>query len=353
MSLPEPRPSVLAIPAIHSDPPAAPGSGLFMLSYNENPYPPLPGVLEVAAAAAGRMNRYPDMANEELYAALAAHLGVDADQVVASTGSSSFFYQLVQAYCEPGDEVVFAWRAFEAYPVAAAAGAARVVRVPLTPEGRHDLDAMAAAVTDRTRLVIVCTPNNPTSEAVTHAELAAFLRAVPERVVVAVDEAYLEFVRMDDPIRGLALLPEHPNLVLVRTFSKAYGLAGLRVGYAVAAAPVVSALRAVAPPFGISVVAQAAAVASLEHEPALLARVDALVGERDRVVAGLTASGLTLHAPQANFVWLPLRERAAEFAAAARQRGLVIRAFADEGCRVTIGEPEANDRLIELAHACG
>ena len=203
--------------------------------------------------------------------------------LAAATGSVALIYQLLTAFCEPGDEVVHAWRSFEAYPIAIAAAAATSVPVPVTADGRHDLDAMAAAVGPRTRCVMVCTPNNPTGPAVTQAELDAFLARVPEDVLVVVDEAYVEFVRMDDKVDGLATYRAHPNVVLFRTFSKAYGLAGFRVGYAVAQEPVAAALRAVSLPFGVSGVAQAAAIASLDAEAALLERVDALVAERARV----------------------------------------------------------------------
>jgi histidinol-phosphate aminotransferase len=186
---------------------------------------------------------------------------------------------------------------------------------------------------------------------VTQAELDAFLAKVPEHVLVVVDEAYLEFVRMDDPVDGIATYRRHDNVVLTRTFSKAYGLAGFRVGYAVAPAPIAAALRAVSLPFGVSTVAQAAAIASLERRAELLERVDALVAERDRVVAGLRAAGWDVPEPQGNFVWFELGDRTAEFAAAADEAGIVVRPFAGEGARVSIGEPEANDRLVAVAAA--
>lgn len=355
MSTPPPRPTVLGIPAYVAGKPPAPRPGLtaYKLSSNENPYPPLPGVLEAATAAAARMNRYPDMGNTELYAALAARLGVAEGQLAVATGSVALIYQLLQAWCEPGDEVVYAWRSFEAFPIAAAAAAATSVRVPVTADGRHDLTAMAAAVTDRTRVVVVCSPNNPTGPALTQTELDAFLSAVPERVLVVLDEAYVEFVRMSDPVDGLATLARHDNLVLVRTFSKAHGLAGLRVGYAVAAPPVATALRAVSLPFGVSIVAQQAATESLNHGPALLARVDALVDERERVVEALRDVGWAVPEPQGNFVWFALGERTDEFAAAAEVAGLTVRAFTGEGCRASVAEPEANDRLVRVAAAFG
>ena len=351
MGPPQPRANVLQIPAyVPGRPPAARGGmTTYKLSSNENPYPPLPGVVEAATAAAARMNRYPDMGSTELHAALAERLDVPAARLCTATGSVALVYQLLAAFCDPGDEVVHAWRSFEAYPIAVAAAAAVSVPVPVLADGRHDLDAMAEAVTERTRVVLVCTPNNPTGPAVTQAELDAFLDRVPQRVLVVVDEAYAEFVRMADPVDGVGTQRRHDNVVVTRTFSKAYGLAGFRVGFAVAAEPVAAALRAVGLPFGVSSVAQAAAVASLAVEDALLERVDALVAERDRVLAGVRDAGWDVPDPQGNFVWFELGERTAELAAAAEERGLVVRPFAGEGARVTIGEPEANDRVIALA----
>jgi histidinol-phosphate aminotransferase len=348
---PQPRPNVTTIPAyVPGKPPAErPGMTTFKLSSNENPYPPLPGVVEAATRAVATMNRYPDMGSTALYDALADRLRVPADQLAVATGSVALIYQLLAAYCEPGDEVVHAWRSFEAYPIAVAAAAATSVPVPVTADGRHDLDAMAAAVTDRTTVVLVCTPNNPTGPAVTQAELDAFLAKIPPQVVVVVDEAYVEFVRMADAVDGLATAARHPNVVLFRTFSKAYGLAGFRVGYAVADPDVAAALRAVSLPFGVSTVAQAAAIASLAAEAELLERVDALVAERDRVGAGLREAGWDVPEAQGNFYWFELGEATGAFAAAAEEAGIVVRPFAGEGCRVSVGEVEANDRLLELA----
>jgi histidinol-phosphate aminotransferase len=320
----------------------------YKLSSNENPFPPLPGVLEAAHRAAEQMNRYPDMGNTALYAALAEKLAVTTDEVALATGSVALIYQLVQAFCEPGDEVVYAWRSFEAYPIAVTAAGARSVPVPVTADGRHDLDAMAAAITERTRVVLVCTPNNPTGPAVSQSELDAFLDKVPAEVLVVVDEAYVEFVRMTDPVDGIATVRAHDNVVSTRTFSKAYGLAGFRVGYAIGPAPIANALRAVSLPFGVSNVAQAAALASLDAEEQLLERVSSLVAERDRVSKGLADAGAAVPEAQGNFVWFATGDRTAEFAAAADGLGIVVRPYGDDGARVTIGEPEANDRTIEL-----
>jgi histidinol-phosphate aminotransferase len=346
----QPLPHVREIPPYvpGRPPPARPGLTAYKLSSNENPYPPLPGVLAAAEQAAAAMNRYPDMGCAALYDALAGRLGVATDQLAAATGSVALIYHLLTAYCGPGDEVVHAWRSFEAYPIAITAAGATGVKVPVTADGRHDLPAMSAAITDRTRMVLLCTPNNPTGPALPHTEVAAFIATVPDHVLVVVDEAYLEFVRMADPVDGLALLRDRANVVLLRTFSKAYGLAGLRVGYAVAAPEVAGALRAVALPFGVSSVAQAAAVASLAAEDALMERVEALTVERARMVDGIAAAGWSVPEPQGNFVWFDLGERAAELAAAAGDVGLALRPFAGEGVRVSVGEAEATDRLVEL-----
>ncbi len=349
----EPLPHVREIPPyVPGKPPVArPGLTTYKLSSNENPYPPLPGVLATAQQAAEAMNRYPDMGCAALYDALATKLGVDTDQLAAGTGSVALIYHLLSAYCGIGDEVVHAWRSFEAYPIAITGAGATGVKVPVTADGRHDLPAMAAAITERTRVVLLCTPNNPTGPALGHAEVAAFVAGVPDHVLVVVDEAYLEFVRMAGPVDGLALLRDHPNVVLLRTFSKAYGLAGLRVGYAVAAPGTAGALRAVSLPFGVSSVAQAAAVASLAHEVELLARVDALVGERDRLLAGITDAGWSVPEAQGNFVWFDLGEQTVDLAATFGDAGLAVRPFAGEGLRISVGEPEATDRLVDLLHA--
>lgn len=350
-STPRPRDTVGTIPAYVPGKPPTPRPGLqtWKLSSNENPYPPLPGVLDAVATAAAQMNRYPDMGCVALYDALAAKLEVDPGQLAAGTGSVAVLYHLLQAYCDPGDEVVYAWRSFEAYPIAVSVVGARSVQVPLTADARHDLDAMAEAIGDRTKLVILCTPNNPTGPALAHAEVAAFLDRVPGHVLVVIDEAYREFVRRQDPVDALALVRERANVVVMRTFAKAYGLAGLRVGYLVGPEPVATAVRACALPFGVSSIAQAAAIASLAAEDQLLERVDALVEERSRVVAALEKQGWELPDAQGNFVWLALGDRTAELAAAAEETGVMVRPFAGEGVRISIGEPAANDAIVAVA----
>jgi histidinol-phosphate aminotransferase len=347
------RAALDAVPAYKPGKPATEREGItaYKMSSNENPYPPLPSVLEVVRDAAGTMNRYPDMSVAGLTATLATSLGVPAGDIATGTGSVAVLAQMLQVTCEPGDEVVYAWRSFEAYPIVVALSGATSVQVPLDADARHDLDAMAAAITDRTRLVLVCTPNNPTGPAVHADELDAFLAKVPPDVLVVIDEAYLEFGRDDEAPDALALYRTHPNVAVLRTFSKAYGLAGLRVGYAVAQEPVATALRKAALPFGVSDLAQRAAVASIAAFDELQERVDALVLERERVRKDLLDQGWQVPDSQANFVWLPLGEDTAAFAAAADQAGLTVRPFPSEGCRCTIAETEANDRLLEVAEA--
>lgn len=348
MTSPAPRRVVRSLPAY------VPGVragdiGAFKLSSNENPFPPLDAVREAVARAAAEINRYPDMFAVDLVEALAARHGVHPSAVVAGCGSVAVLGHLLEAFCDAGDEVVHAWRSFEAYPIAVRLKGAVAVTVPLDAAGRHDLPAMASAVSPRTRVVLVCSPNNPTGPAVHRAELVDFLAAVPDDVVVVLDEAYTEFVRDPDVPDGVAVLAEHPNVVVLRTFSKAYGLAGLRVGYALAHPDVARAVRTASTPFGVNHLAQVAALASLRVEAELAERVDAIVAERVRVLAGLRDQGWPVPDSQANFVWLPTGAGTSDLAADAVAHGLLVRPFAGEGIRVTVGEPAANDRVLEVA----
>ncbi|GLX49805.1 putative phenylalanine aminotransferase [Streptomyces hygroscopicus subsp. hygroscopicus] len=332
-------------------PAASDGPAAYKLSSNENPYPPLPGVLESVTAAAASFNRYPDMACAALTEELAERFGVPATHVATGTGSVGVAQQLIQATSGPGDEVIYAWRSFEAYPIITQVNGARSVQVPLTEGDVHDLDAMADAITDRTRLIFVCNPNNPTGTVVRRAELERFLDRVPKDVLVVLDEAYREFNRDPEVPDGVELYRKRPNVCVLRTFSKAYGLAGLRVGFAIAHEPVAAALRKTAVPFGVSQLAQEAAIASLRAEDELLGRVGSLVCERTRVVDALRAQGWTVPETQANFVWMRLGERTTAFAQACEEHGVVVRPFAGEGARVTIGEAEANDIFLKVAEA--
>jgi histidinol-phosphate aminotransferase len=328
---------------------AAGGPVAYKLSSNENPYPPLPGVMESLTAAASSFNRYPDMACTGLMKELSERFAVPLTHLATGTGSVGVAQQLLQATSGPGDEVIYAWRSFEAYPIITQISGARSVQVPLTEGEVHDLDAMADAITDRTRLVFVCNPNNPTGTVVRRAELERFLDRVPGDVLVVLDEAYREFIRDPEVPDGIQLYRERPNVCVLRTFSKAYGLAGLRVGFAVAHEPVAQALRKTAVPFGVSQLAQEAAIASLRAEDELLGRVGSLVCERNRVVDALRAQGWTVAETQANFVWLRLGEGTSAFAAACEEHGVVVRPFPGEGVRVTIGENEANDIFLKVS----
>jgi histidinol-phosphate aminotransferase len=345
------REALAAVPAYKPGKPAAAGEGTsaYKVSSNENPYPPLPSVLKVVQDAALQMNRYPDMAVTELTLALAKRLGVPPEHIATGTGSVGVLGQVIAATCDPGDEVIYAWRSFEAYPIIVALSGATSVQVPLDADARHDFAAMTAAITPRTRLILICTPNNPTGPVVHQDELDSFLDKVPGEVLVVIDEAYVEFVTDELAPDSLATYAARPNVAVLRTFSKAYGLAGLRVGYAVAHEPVAQALRKTAVPFGVSTIAQAAAIASLDAFDELKERVDALVVERQRVVDGLRHQGWHVPETQANFVWLPLGADTEAFTAAAGKAGLVVRSFAREGVRCTIAETEANDRLLRVA----
>lgn len=354
------RACVAGLPAYKAGKPAGGQRKTFKLSSNENPYPPLPGVLEAAQQSCKQMNRYPDMGNSEALTALTEYLRlhndglpVTEDNLAFGTGSVAVLYHLLQAVCDPGDEVVYAWRSFEAYPIAVQACGAVPVQVPLRADCSHDLPAMAAAVNPRTRAVLLCTPNNPTSTIIRHDELVDFLDRIPPEVLVVLDEAYVEFATDPGVARGLELWRDRPNVVVLRTFSKAYGLAGFRVGYAVAEPRLATAIRAVALPFGVSVPAQAAVVASLNAADALMERVAALVAARTELVDGLTGLGFTLPSAEANFVWFGAREQTAAYAAAFEAAGLITRPYIDggqwDGVRVSVGEPEANARILEVA----
>jgi histidinol-phosphate aminotransferase len=348
--------SVHLRPVLSSLPAYVPGRtvpGAIKLASNETSHPPLPHVLERIASAAAGANRYPDNSCAALTGALADRFGVDTARVAVGCGSVSLCTQLVQAVADADEEVLYAWRSFEAYPIITAVSGASSVQVPLR-DYVHDLDAMADRITGKTRLVFVCNPNNPTGTAVRRDALVAFLRRVPPDVVVALDEAYREFVTDPDVPDGTTLLDEHPNVVVLRTFSKAYGLAGLRVGYAIASDPaVITALRQTQVPFAVTTVAQEAALASLEPaaEEQLRERVAEVVAERDRVRDALVSFGYDVPPTQANFVWVPLGDATAQWAAGCEQRTVIVRGFAGHGARVTVSTPDENDRFLEAAQA--
>jgi histidinol-phosphate aminotransferase len=320
------------------------------LSSNESPFAPLPSVVDVITEAARSVNRYPDNGAEALIAAIAAKFGVPPQHVAVGCGSVGVAQQLLEAVGEPGAEVMYAWRSFEAYPILADLAAADSVRVPLRGQ-THDLTAMAAAITPRTRLIFVCNPNNPTGTAVHADELEAFLGQVPADCLVVLDEAYREYVRDETVPDGMDLYRGRPNVAVLRTFSKAYGLAGLRTGFMVAHEPVAAAVRATMLPFSVNSIAQAAAIASLVAEDELFERVELTVKERTRVREALVADGWAVPPTEANFVWMQLGEHTADFAAACFAEGIAVRPFGAEGARVSIGDAEANDAFLAIARA--
>ena len=330
--------------------PVAAAGQAHKLSSNESPYGPLPSVAEVIAEAGRGVNRYPDNGAEALTAAIAERFSVPAEHVAVGCGSVGVLKQLIEAVSDPGAEVLYAWRSFEAYPPLADLAGATSVRVPLLDEV-HDLEAMAAAITPHTRLILVCNPNNPTGTVVGGQPLTAFLDQVPEDCLVVLDEAYREYIRDESVPDGIEVYRDRPNVAVLRTFSKAYGLAGLRVGFMIGHAPVAAAVRKTMLTFTVSSIAQAAAVASLAAETELLERVETVVKERDRVRSALLADGWAVPATEANFVWLRLGDRTTAFAEACERSGIAVRPFDGEGARVSIGTPEANDALLAVAHA--
>jgi histidinol-phosphate aminotransferase len=323
------------------------------LASNEVAFPPLPAVVQAIAAAAGETNRYPDNGATLLTAALAERYGVEPGQLATGCGAVMLCQQLAQAFNDPGTSMAFAWRSFEMYPLLAEVAGARAVRVPLVPgqdggpADTHDLDGLLAAIDDTTRVVFVCNPNNPTGTAVRRAALADFLDAVPADTLVVLDEAYREFVTDPDVPDGIELMRGRANVAVLRTFSKAWGLAGLRVGYLLAEDPAVAeAVRKTHVPFSVSSLAQAAAVAALASEPEVRERCVAVVTERARLTAALRERGVPVAESQANFVWLPLGERTAEVAAELEARAVITRPFAGEGLRVTVGAPAEDDVFL-------
>jgi len=320
------------------------------LSSNESPFAPLPSVVEVIAAEARSVNRYPDNGCGALAEAIAERFSVPPRHVAVGCGSVGVTQQLLEAIGEPGAEVMYAWRSFEAYPTLADLAAADSVRVPLRDEA-HDLPAMVEAITENTRLIFVCNPNNPTGTVVHEPELEDFLDLVPTDCLVVLDEAYHEYIRDEAVPDGVTLYRDRPNVAVLRTFSKAYGLAGLRTGFMIAHEPVAAAVRATMLPFSVNRIAQAAAIASLAAEAELLERVELTVKERTRVREALIADGWTVPPTEANFVWLRLGEYTSSFAAACETAGIAVRPFAAEGARISIGDQEANDALLAVAHA--
>jgi histidinol-phosphate aminotransferase len=306
-------------------------------------------VLAAIAEAAADVNRYPAMGADELLDHTAQHFGLERARLAVGCGSVSICQQLVQALCEPGDEVVFGWRSFEAYPIVTQIAMATSVKVPLAGQAL-DLEGMLAAITDRTRLIFVANPNNPTGTSLRTAELTDFLDRVPENVLVVLDEAYREFVTDPDVPDGCTFL-DRENVAVMRTFSKAYALAGIRLGYLVASRDVAAGVRKVSIPFSVNRIAQAAGIAAMVATPELLSRCADVCEERTRVHAALVEMGYDVPSSQANFLWLPLGDRTTAFNEHCLDQKVVIRAFAGDGVRATVGLPAENDAFLAAARS--
>jgi len=333
------------------------GAGdIIKLASNESPWGPHPGVVEAIAAAAPRLNRYPDQHSKRLRRRIAERFEVEPAQVAIGNGSCELLLAAAEALCEPGDELVFAWPSFSIYPHLAALTGAREIRVPLAEGYVHDLEAMLTEITAATQLVCVNNPNNPTGTHLPAARVAEFLERVPRHVTVALDEAYIEFQVNDDPDTTVDLLKRFPNLVLLRTFSKVYGLAGLRCGYALGSAKFRAAVDAVRQPFSVNELAQAAASEAILHGDDMTSRVERTIIERVFVEEGVKEAGLEPPPSQANFSWIPLGDRdEADVIRGLGERGIVVRGGTGLGgpghIRVTYGTRSENVRFLEALAA--
>jgi histidinol-phosphate aminotransferase len=349
--LPQPRSALTALPVYKPGKSAEVAmaehqiASAIKLASNENPFDPLPSVRACLADASALLNRYPDHRATALREALASRHGLSAEQVAVGCGSVGLLQQILLSFVDPGDDVVYAWRSFEAYPIYTSVVGGNSVQVPLAGDA-FDMAAIEAALTPRTKVVLITSPNNPTGTTVTHDEMVRLLVVAPAGCLVVLDEAYYEYITATDAPRALELLAEYPNLLVLRTFSKAYGLATLRVGYAFAHPEVIAAVDKTLIPFAVNGIGQAAALASLAAEGELTIRVAATLAERDRVVAALLAADHRVADAQANFVWMPVGAEAASLTLALESRGIVTRPFPGEGIRVTIGSPGENDLFL-------
>lgn len=347
-----PRDAIASLPAYRPGKGAAQAeaehgiTGAIKLASNETPWPPLPQIADAIALAGAGVNRYADHRATELRAALATARGLAPEQVTVGCGSVGLLQQILLSYAEPGAEVLYPWRSFEAYPVYVRLVEATEVTVPLV-DHTADIDGVIAAVTDQTRLVMIANPNNPTGTAVSTSELDRLASALPDDVLFVIDEAYHEFAdpQLGDPVD--AFVGARDNVVVLRTFSKAHGLAGMRVGYAMGHPSVIETIDKTLFPFAVNAAAQAAALAALAYEDEILERCAVVVAERGRVVDALRADGHDVADPQANFVWLPLGPSTDDVYLALEKEGVVTRPFSDEGIRVTIGTDAENDRFLD------
>ena len=332
-------------------PEAIAAGGIAQLASNESSFGPHPKVVEAIQAAAAAMNRYPDPDATLLRRRIAERYETEPGRVAVGNGSCEILLAAAEALCEPGDEILYAWPSFSMYPYLPALTGAREIRVPLGEGAAHDLDAMAAEVTVATQIVIVCNPNNPTGTHRPAAEVAAFCERVPDHTTIVLDEAYVEFQTVDDPDATVDLLAEFPNLVVLRTFSKVYGLAGLRVGFALGSAKFRAAVDAVRQPFSVNALAQAAAAEAILHQDDVEQRVERTLVERIRVEEGLHELGLATAETQTNFSWIDLGDAGElEVVAGLSERSIAVRPGTPLGdpehIRVSYGTPAENDRFL-------
>ncbi|WP_101652524.1 histidinol-phosphate transaminase [Brevibacterium ihuae] len=344
------RAALSTTPAYVPGKPPQPVDGIesYKLSSNENHLPPLPGVPAAIAEAAQNPAHYADPAVTALTAKLSAHLDVPAERLLFSAGASEMLSALANITLEAGVEVVYPWPSFEMYPQIASLRGATHRRIGLTADFRHDLAVMADAITEDTRLVLLCSPNNPTGAAIRTPEFEEFMARVPRNIIVVLDEAYREFCTDAEAVDGLAALADHPNLVLVRTFSKAHGLAGLRVGYAIADPEIILELRKAVLPFSVTAPAQAAARESLARVSEVEVRAKQIALTRDELIAGLRAQGWDVPDSHGNYVWLPLHARSGDFEQACLAAGIAVRNLQD-GVRISIGPDASMDRVLDIA----
>ncbi len=351
-SVGRPRPCVDLMPAYRPGKSAAQAeathgiTNAIKLASNENPLPPIKSIVDAVTLAATGANRYADHRATAVRERLSAWLDVGVAQITVGAGSVGLLQQLFLTYVDPGDEVVYPWRSFEVYPVYTQLMAGTAVTTPLNADQAFDLAAVAIAVTDRTKLVLLATPNNPTGTALSTTDMAALLDGISPATIVVIDEAYREFLdpSFGDPVRDL--ISRYANVVVTRTFSKAQGMAGIRAGYAIGDPEVIAAIDKTQFPFAVNALAQAAAIAAIDAEAEIGERVNEILGERARVIAELSSAGWQLPDAQANFVYLPIGEPTDEVYLGLERRGVVTRPFSNEGIRVTISTPDDNDRFL-------
>ncbi|MDU0968075.1 MAG: histidinol-phosphate transaminase [Actinomycetaceae bacterium] len=343
-------PSIRIRPALDRIATYKPGKGhageVTKLSSNENPNPTLPAIRAAVDRATAELNRYPDMLATPLVDALADDLGVDAERIVIGNGSCSLIAQLLLAVATEGDEIVMPWRSFEAYPILIGVSGADAVPVPLADGFLHDPAGLVDAVTDRTRAVLLCTPNNPTGTPLRREAFEYIMENVPSDVLVLLDEAYYDFDDSPERLDGIALTEQYPNLIAARTFSKAFGLAGLRVGYSVSSPFIAEALRKTTTPFSVNQAAQAAAIEALTLRAEVDKQVAGIVAARDALHAAVTEGGWQVPKSASNFLWFPGADAREAIIDACTPRGVIVRAFPD-GVRVTVGAPEENERFLD------